>query len=197
MDSTEEYAEFLKKVGRTVYIDNISPMVTEAVLRAAFDQFGNVTKVQFIPTFMQPKGVPRAALVEMQNAKQAQEIISEMESSPFMIAGMPRPARAKAAKVEMFSSRPRKPGRIIRCRWLNPKDPSFEVAKKIKNLVKTHAAEASVLLERQLAEEENLDKQQAETLKANYKKLELIDAIFADGTAKRLAKHYRIEREDI
>lgn len=226
MDSTEEYAEFLKKVERTIYVDNISPAVTETVLKAAFNQFGNVTRVQFIPTFMQPNGVPQAALVEMETTKQAEQIISEMESCPFMIAGMPRPVRGKIAEVEMFDARPRKPGRKIRCRWLHPKDPKFEVAMKIKNLVKKHAAEVSFLLEvnptflhlinwdclnilkvicsitmlllqQQLAEEENLAKKQAETLRVNYKKLELIDGVFADGTAKHLARHYRIDAKDL
>lgn len=147
MDSTEEYAQFLKKVKRTVYLDNISPKVTETVIKAALDQFGNVMEVQFIPTFMQPEGVPRAALVEMENRKLAEQIINDMKNIPFMIAGMPRPVRAKAATVEMFDDRPVKPGRNIKCYWLFKKDPNFRVAQKIQNLVKTHAAEASFLLQ--------------------------------------------------
>lgn len=145
MDSTEEYAEFLKKVERTIYVDNISPDVTESVLKASFDQFGNVTAVQFIPLSMQLYGI-RAALVEMVNMKQAKNIVSEM-NKPFMICGMPRPVRVKAAVAEMFVDRPREPGRQIRCRWLDPRDPKCKVAKKIKEAVKRHAEEDAFLLE--------------------------------------------------
>lgn len=147
MDSTDEYAEFLKKVERTLYVDNISPDVTESVLKAAFDQFGYVTAVQFIPLSMQLlKNGIRAALVEMLDIKQAKDILSEM-NKPFMICGMPRPVRVKAAVAEMFVDRPRKPGRQIRCRWLDPRDPKCKVAKKIKEAVKRHAEEDAFLLE--------------------------------------------------
>ncbi|CAL5439946.1 unnamed protein product [Camellia sinensis] len=47
MDSAEaEYAAFEEKVRRTVSIDNLSPQVTEAVLKTALNQSGNVDKVQ-------------------------------------------------------------------------------------------------------------------------------------------------------
>lgn len=109
MDSNDEYAEFLKRVERNIYVDNISPEVTESVLKAALNQFGNVTAVQFIPAYLQPNGV-HAVLVEMENRKQAEDIMSDMANFPLMIGGMPRPVRAKAATLEMFSDRPRKPG---------------------------------------------------------------------------------------
>ena len=44
--------------------------------------------------------------------------------------------------------------------------------------------------QQQLAEEEKLANQQAETLKANYKKYEMMDTVLFDGTAKSLANHY-------
>lgn len=141
-----EYAAFEEKVKRTVYVDNLSPQVTEAVVKTALDQFGNVTNVQFIPNYIGPKNIPCAALVEMENSKQARQIISEIANFPFMMSGMPRPVRACAAEIEMFDDRPRKPGRKIQCRWLDPEDPDFEVAKKIKNLIGKHASEASYLL---------------------------------------------------
>lgn len=145
MDPKEVYAEFLKKVERTIYIDNISPDVTESVLKAAFNQFGNVSSVQFIPLLMQVNGIP-AALVEMENRKQARDLVHAMET-PFMIGGMPRPVRAKPARLEMFGDRPRNPGRQIRCRWLEPRDPKCKVAKKIKEVVKRHAKEDAFVLQ--------------------------------------------------
>lgn len=141
-----EYAAFEEKVKRTVYIDNLSPQVTESVLKTALNQFGNVTNAEFIPNYMEPASIPLAALVEMENSKQARQIISEMANFPFMMSGMPRPVRARAAEAEMFDERPRKPGRRIQCRWLSPEDPDFEVAKKIKNLTRKHATESSFLL---------------------------------------------------
>lgn len=194
--SSEEYAAFREKVKRTIYVDNMSPMVTEIVVKASFNQFGNVTSVQFIPTYLEPKTMARAALVEMENSKQARDIIADMETHPLMILGMPRPVRARPAEMEMFDDRPRKPGRRIKCRWLEPKDPDFEVAQKIKRVVNRHAAEASFLLEQQLAEEAKLGNQQVETLKANYKKYRLIDGLNEDGAVKRLAEFYKMPVSD-
>ncbi|KAL8457791.1 hypothetical protein ACS0TY_035607 [Phlomoides rotata] len=143
----QEYAAFLENVERTVYVDNLSPEVTEAILKAACNQFGSVKSVQFIPNYFEPINAPQAALVEMETPKQAREIIIEMANYPFMILGKPRPVRSRPATVEMFEDRPRKPGRKIVCRWLDPKDPDFEVAQKMKLLVKQHANEAALMLE--------------------------------------------------
>ncbi|CAL5391972.1 unnamed protein product [Camellia sinensis] len=194
MDSEEaEYAAFEEKVRRNVYIDNLSPQVTEAVLRTALNQFGNVEKVQFIPNYTEPRSIPRCALVEMENSKQAKQIVSEMGNFPFMMSGMPRPVRARAAEMEMFDDHPRKPGRKIKFRWLDPQDPDFKVAKELKLLTRKHAAESSFVLKVQLAQEEKLANQQAETLKANYEKYELIEGVLNDGSANRLARHYNMK----
>ncbi|XP_071915913.1 ASI1-immunoprecipitated protein 1-like isoform X2 [Coffea arabica] len=194
--SAEEYAAFEERVRRTVYMDNLSPQVTENVLKAALDQFVNVVNVQFIPNYINPQSLPRAALVEMETLNQASAIIAEMADSPFMVLGMPRPVRARTAEVEMFDSRPKKPGRKITYKWLDPEDPDFEVARKIKVLTRKHASETEFLLNHQLKEEENLANQQLETLKAHYKKYELIDAVLSDNTAKKLADRYRIPLSD-
>ncbi|KAL3531863.1 hypothetical protein ACH5RR_005384 [Cinchona calisaya] len=194
--SAEEYAKFEERVKRTIYMDNLSFEVTENVLKHALDQFGNVVNVQFIPNYINAQSLPRAALVEMETRAQATAIIAEMNNSPFMIGGMPRPARASYAAVEMFDDRPRKPGRRITYQWLDPKDPDFEVATKIKHLTRKHAAEADFLLNRQLEEEEKLANHQAETLKANYKKYQLIDGVLTDGTANKLAKNYNMHLSD-
>ncbi|BFG25233.1 hypothetical protein CerSpe_115080 [Prunus speciosa] len=191
-----EYAAFEEKVKRTVYLDNISPQVTDIVVRTALSQFGTVKNVQFIPDYFKSRNIAQCALVEMENPKQADAIVSEIAQFPFMMAGMPRPVRACPAKVEMFDDRPAKPGRNISCRWLEPNDPDFEMAQKLKRLTKKHAAEASSLLKQQLQEEENLAKQQNEALKANYKKYEMIDSVIADGTARHLAKRYKMRIAD-
>ncbi|XP_010044601.2 uncharacterized protein LOC104433494 isoform X2 [Eucalyptus grandis] len=191
-----EYAAFLEKVKRTVYVDNLSPQVTEPVLRTALDQFGMVKNIQFITNYIEPEHIPNRALVEMEDEEQAKAIVKLIASCPLMIVGMPRPVRACAAKVEMFEDRPAKPGRKIEVRWLDADDPNFEVAQKWKKIDKRHAAEARFLLKQQKAEEEKLAKQQADNLKANFAKYEMIDAIMADGTAARLAEYYGLNLRD-
>lgn len=194
--SEEEYAAFLEKVKRTIYVDNLSPQVTETVIKTALNQFGDVKSVQFIPIYLEPKPVPQAALVEMANPKQARAIISEMGNYPFMVLGMPRPVRARAARMEMFDDRPRKPGRRILCSWLDPNDPDFEAAKKVKNAVRKHAAETSIVLKQQQEEEEQLANQQSEMLKAQFKKYELLNAVFEDGTVRDLGRRYDMRIAD-
>ncbi|XP_057972464.1 uncharacterized protein LOC131160632 [Malania oleifera] len=189
----EEYAAFEEKVRRTVYIDNLSPQVTEAVIKTALNQFGSVSNVQFIPNYTISMNIPRCALVEMENSKQAKAIVSEMANFPFMMSGMPRPVRARNAEAEMFDNRPVKPGRKIHCRWSDPGEPDFQVAKKLKQLTRKHDAEASFLLKRQLKEEEKLSNQQEESLKANYRKFEMVDSVLMDGTAGRLGRRYNMK----
>ncbi|KAF7824654.1 RNA-binding family protein isoform 1 [Senna tora] len=192
----EEYASFEEKVKRTVYLDNLSPQVTESVLKTALDQFATVKSIKFIPNYLEPKIAAQCALVELDSVKKAKEVILMIVQYPFMISGMPRPVRARPAEVEMFDDRPRKPGRKLTCRWLEPNDPDFEVAQEIKQLTCKHAAEAALLLKHQLQEEEKLATQQSETLKGHYKKYKLIDSIMADGTAQRLARQYNLRVAD-
>ncbi|KAI7737711.1 hypothetical protein M8C21_011883 [Ambrosia artemisiifolia] len=190
----EKYAAFQEKVKKSIHIDNLSPQVTEAVLKSALGQFGKVTAVHLIPTYFTSGNV--CALVEMESAKQAEEIVAEMGDSPLMVSGMPRPVRAQKAKVEMFEDRPKKHERRIVCRWMDPTHPSFELAKKIKNLTKRHAAEAQYLMEQELADEQKLHNQQNETLQANYEKYKLIDGAQGDGALKRLAGYYGTTLDD-
>ncbi|OAY28478.1 hypothetical protein MANES_15G070000v8 [Manihot esculenta] len=197
MESTAEakYAAFEEKVKRTIFLYNLSPQVTKAVLRKALDQFGTVVSVSFIPNYLESRNFT-CALVEMEDSVKANKVISSISQCPFMVAGMPRPVRARQAEVEMFDDRPVKPGRRVSCNWLNPRDPDFEVAKKLKRLTRKHAAEASFLLKHQVGREEKLHKQQAETLRANFKKYETIAGVLSDRTAQKLAGHYGMRVSD-
>ncbi|KAJ0976889.1 hypothetical protein J5N97_012363 [Dioscorea zingiberensis] len=184
----KEYAAFQEKVKRTVFLDNMSSQVTEAVIRTALGQFGNVVNVEFIPNATIPFDIPQCALVEMGNEKEATAIISEMKNFPFMMSGMPRPVRAQPAKAGMFADRPSPPGRKPKVRWVKPSDPEFEVGKKLKKLVKKHRAETHALVQLQIVEEAKIEKQQSDQLKANYKKYEMIESVIQDGTTARLAR---------
>ncbi|GLT69299.1 hypothetical protein SLA2020_414590 [Shorea laevis] len=187
-----DYAAFEEKVKRTVYLDNLSPKVTEAVVKMALNQFGTVKSVQFIQNYMEPRNIPQFALVEMENSRQAKAVVSEISQFPFMMSGMPRPVRARPAEVEMFDGHPIKPGRRIQCRWLEASDPDFKIATEIKRLTWKHAAEVAFLLKQQLQEEEKLARQQQDKLKGHHKKYEMIDSIMTDGTARRLARRYNM-----
>ncbi|EHA8592308.1 hypothetical protein COCNU_contig69417195G000010 [Cocos nucifera] len=196
MEARKAYAEFEEKVKRTVFLDNLSHKVTPAVIKMALGQFANVVNVEFIPNYTIPYDIPQCALVEMENQEKANGIITEMTNFPFMIGGMPRPVRARPAKAEMFSDRPAPPDRKIEVRWVDPSDPDFEVAKKLKEMVQRHKAETLALVKLQLDEEEKLAKQQSEMLKSNVKKYEMIETIMQDKTASSLARHYGINLAD-
>lgn len=142
-----EYAAFEEKVKRTVYIDNLSPHVSEPILKAALEQFGSVKSVQFISNYLGPRNMPKCALVEMEDPKEANFVLAELSQFCFMISGMPRPVMARSAKAEMFDDRPKKPGREITVRWLEPREPDFPVAMQLKHLAKKHNAEAAFMLE--------------------------------------------------
>nr|POE70974.1 hypothetical protein CFP56_14716 [Quercus suber] len=158
LSAQADYAAFEERRKRTVYLDNLSPQVTEPVVKTALNQFGNVKSVQFIPNYIEPRNIPQCALVEMENTRQAEAVLSEIFQFPFMISGMPRP--------------------------------------KTKALIWKNAAESAFLQKQVLQEEEKLARQQDETLKANYKKFELIDSITLNdktGPADKLAKHYNLK----
>ncbi|KAF2314183.1 hypothetical protein GH714_023924 [Hevea brasiliensis] len=180
----------IEKVKRTIFVDNLSPQVTETVLAKALNQFGTVVSASLIPNYLEPRNI-LCALVEMEDSEKAKKVISSITEFPFLIAGMPRPVRACFAEVEMFDDRPVKPGRRVRCSWLDPSNPDFEVAKKLKRLTRKHAAEASFC-----TREEKLHKQQVENLKANFKKYEMIVGVLSDKTLQSLAGHYGMRVSD-
>ncbi|KAJ1430908.1 RNA-binding domain superfamily [Sesbania bispinosa] len=195
--SADEYAAFEEKVRRTVYFDNMSPQVTESVMRTAFAQFATVISIKFIPNYLGPGYLPRCALVELDSEKKAKEVITMTRQYPFMMAGMPRPVRARPAVMEMFDDRPMNPNnRKIECRWLDPSDPDFKVAKELKKLTQKQTAEIAFMHQLQLEEENKLAAQQQDTIKVHYKKFKMIHDIMADGTAPRLARGYNMHVAD-
>ncbi|KAF6147329.1 hypothetical protein GIB67_025888 [Kingdonia uniflora] len=186
------YTDFEEKVKRTVYFDNLSPQVTPLVIKTALAQFGDVKDIIFIPNYVRTNSIPACALVEMENANQAKSVVFEVTKLPFMMSGMPRPARARPAEAQMFADRPQKPGFEVKCQWLDPKDPDFHVAKKLTVRSKIHVAEAAFALKYQLDKEEALSNAQADTLKSNHKKIELFDNLMHDGSHGRLARRYNV-----
>jgi hypothetical protein len=191
-----ECADFEEKLKRTVYLDSLSPLVTVPILKTALGQFGVVVGAQILPNYLDPKNAAVSALVELQNERQAVNTVTEINVNAFMIAGMPRPVRARPAVAEMFPDRPAPPGRRIQCYWIESNDPDWGVAMKMKQLAKKHAAEASYLQKHQREEEEKLAEQQEKALRSNYSKYELIDKLYDDKTTERLARRYNITIAD-
>jgi hypothetical protein len=142
----EEYADFEARVKRTIYIDQLSPLVTSQVITAALAQCANVVSTEFIVNYTVPYDIPAAALVELDNESQAKAAVDLMNDFPFIIGGMPRPVRAAYAKPEMFRDRPRKPGLKFEISWVKQGDPEYDGMVKLKGLAKRQEAENMALV---------------------------------------------------
>lgn len=187
--SEKKYQEFQEKVKRTVCIASISPQVTPPIVTTAFSQFGTVKSVLFVQNGRPSR---QCALVEMENSKQAEVIIADMTVYPFMMCGMPRPVRVYPAKPDMYVDRPPKPAHQVQVKWMDPEDPDFRVAMKIKDLTEKHRLQASWLLKCQMEKEEKLHNHQEEMLKANHRKLEMVGKLRTDGTIDKLARGFNL-----
>lgn len=143
----KEYAVFKEKVKRTVFLSELSPVSTSSDITEALSQFGDVISIEIIPNLTIPDLIPQCVLVEMKDSKQAEKVIKEITNKPFMISGMPRPVRARAAQPRMFADRPPLPGTVIEARWVGCSDPGFEVGRKMKQLCEKHTAETLELIE--------------------------------------------------
>ncbi|KAG5375627.1 hypothetical protein IGI04_040223 [Brassica rapa subsp. trilocularis] len=192
-EEEEKYESFLSRVRRTVYVDELTPHASKSVVESAFSQFGTVKDVIFLPNYLGPKELPTGVLVEMESEQTAKAVIETVSQFPFMVAGMPRPVRASAARPAMFSDRPKKPGRTIQFRWVDPSDAEFDKAQRVKRLVRKHTAEAAFMIKKQLEEAEELAKQQSETVTTHHKKFEMIDKLTHDRVAQELAGRYNLK----
>ena len=83
-----DYATFEEKVKQTVYLDNLSPHITEPVVRFALNQFENVKSVHFIPNYIEPMNIPQCTLVEKEDLMQAEAVVSMTSNHYFMMSGM-------------------------------------------------------------------------------------------------------------
>jgi len=146
LETTKVYKEFEEKVKRTVYLDNLSRLATDAVITTALNQFGNVKSVSFLTNYTVPFDIPQSALVEMETEKDAESVVNILDEFPFMLSGMPRPVRAKHATAEMFNDRPRKPGRKLEFHWVGPTDPDCHNVRKFKLMSKRHELENLALI---------------------------------------------------
>ncbi|WVZ87784.1 hypothetical protein U9M48_034367 [Paspalum notatum var. saurae] len=195
--ATKEYAEFVEKVKRTIYIDHLSPQVTSPVIKAALAQCANVVNVEFIVNYTIQYDIPSAALVELQDDMQAKAAVELMNDFPFMIGGMPRPVRATLAKPEMFRNRPPRPAGVKRdFRWVEKGADEYVLMMKLRSLAKKHESENMALLKNVLEEEKCLEKQQQESLDANCKKYDMLENLVQKGSIKKLAHEYGVNLDD-
>ncbi|CAN6197428.1 unnamed protein product [Urochloa humidicola] len=192
LEAAKEYKEFEEKVKRSVYLDNLSALVTDAIVTMALNQFGNVKNVNFLTNYTIPFDIPQCALVEMETEKDAEHVVNMLDEFPFMMSGMPRPVRAKRATTEMFHDRPSKPGRKLEFCWVGPTDPDGHDIRKFKLMFKRHEVENLALIKNQLHEEALLAQHQQDDLNCNYRKLESVDSVILTGSVNRLARIYNL-----
>ncbi|CAL5089677.1 unnamed protein product [Urochloa decumbens] len=197
LEAAKEYKEFEEKVKRSVYLDNLSVLVTDAVVRMALNQFGNVKNVKFLTNYTIPFDIPQSALVEMETEKDAEHVVNMLNEFPFMMSGMPRPVRAKRATAEMFNDRPSKPGRKLEFCWVGPTDPDCHDVRKFKLMYKRHEVENLALIKNQLHEEALLAQHQQDNLNCNYRKLESIDSVIQTGSVNRLTRIYNLRFDEV
>ncbi|CAL5076173.1 unnamed protein product [Urochloa decumbens] len=197
LEAAKEYKEFEEKVKRSVYLDNLSVLVTGAVVRMALNQFGNVKNVKFLTNYTIPFDIPQSALVEMETEKDAEHVVNMLDEFPFMMSGMPRPVRAKRATAEMFNDRPSKPGRKLEFCWVGPTDPDCHDVRKFMLMYKRHEVENLALIKNQLHEEALLAQHQQDNLNCNYRKLESIDSVILTGSVNRLTRIYNLRFDEV
>ncbi|CAM0952812.1 unnamed protein product [Alopecurus aequalis] len=192
----KDYADFEARVKRTIYIDQLCPLVTSQVIKAGLAQCANVVSTEFVVNYTIPYDIPAAVLVELDDESQAKAAVDLMNDFPFIIDGMPRPVRAIYAKPEMFPDRPSRPGLKMEISWVQQGDPEYDGMTKLKGLAERQEAENMVLIKTELEEEMVLAMQQQETLNANYKKYDMLEDIMQNGNIKNLAYHYGFNLAD-
>ncbi|KAG2640936.1 uncharacterized protein LOC120666251 [Panicum virgatum] len=197
LEATKEYKEFEEKVKRTVYLDNLSLLATDAVIKMALNQFGNVKNVNFLTNYTVPFDIPQSALVEMETEKDAEYVVNMLDEFPFMMSGMPRPVRVKRATAVMFNDRPQKPGRKLEFCWVGPTDPDFHDVRRFKLMSKRHEVENLALIKNQLHEEALLAKHQQDNLNFHYRKLESIDGVIMTGWLNHLTRIYNLNFDEV
>ncbi|KAM0857981.1 hypothetical protein ACQ4PT_048109 [Festuca glaucescens] len=197
LEAVKQYQEFVEKVKRTVYLDNLSHQVTEAVIKAALSQFCTIRKVSFVVNYTIPYNIPHSALVEMETEKDAEVVVSMLHDFPFMMSGMPRPVRAIHATAKMFNDRPRRPGSKLKFRWMGHTDPDFKMVKKLKLLSRKHEVENLALIEHELEEEKLVAAKQQENLNVNYEMMETMDSVLLSGMSNYLSSIYNVNWNDV
>ncbi|KAJ4809552.1 RNA-binding (RRM/RBD/RNP motifs) family protein [Rhynchospora pubera] len=197
-EARKAYEQFRAKVARTVYLEQLSPQVTEAVIKSAFSQMGKVEHVELLPNQVMPSAnLAQAALVEMETEKQAQAVLSTLSDFPFMMSGMPRPIRAKQAWPRMFPSRPTVPGKKpIEFRWVKPGEQDYDKIKAMVSKANEQQSERVALIKAQMKVEEQLAHEQQKKLTEYYKRYGIIDKSVGDGTIPKLAACYGINLAD-
>ncbi|KAJ3709264.1 hypothetical protein LUZ61_012969 [Rhynchospora tenuis] len=197
-EATKAYQQFRAKVNRTVYLEHLSPQVTEAVIKSALSQVGQVEHVELLPNQVMPfENLAQAALVEMETEKQAKAVLSTLSDFPFMMSGMPRPVRARQASPRMFPNRPTVPGKKpIEFQWVKPGEQDYDKIKAMVSKANEQQSERIALIKAQLKVEEQLAHEQQKKLTDYYKRYDIIDKSVGDGTIPKLATCYGINLAD-
>eukprot|EP00270_Netrium_digitus_P020541 TRINITY_DN8502_c0_g1_i1.p1 TRINITY_DN8502_c0_g1~~TRINITY_DN8502_c0_g1_i1.p1 ORF type:complete len:206 (+),score=84.76 TRINITY_DN8502_c0_g1_i1:92-709(+) len=197
-DTLEEERQYLEKVSRTVFIDNISPGAKDSVVQAGVEQFGNVRSL----TRMDVAEAVGAGhmLVDMMSAEEAQQFVIQLEERLFMLGGLPRPARASMAVEEMMERKnpTRQPLRLIavgktEMDEVGSSSSKARIAKLWYRLLIRQHEEKKLLHKVQQEEMERLAKQQEELMKRHVQRLEMLESV-GDTASKLLLQLQQPDR---
>ncbi|KAJ7538936.1 hypothetical protein O6H91_11G089800 [Diphasiastrum complanatum] len=183
--------DFKNKVKCSVFLYDLAPTVSKAVVLTALGQFGNVVDVEIIKNYLDPKQAPVRALVEMETPAQARSVLNQMKDFLFMMGGMPRPVKAIPATEALLSDCPLPKKRLkLEPRILKKTDPGGALAFEWRDLAQRHLAEVELLTKCQKEAEEKLATEQEEQLSVYYKALKRVYDAYDSGAVQKMRDSY-------
>lgn len=186
MNDDERMTAFESLAERCVVLDNLSSNVTHGTVRSALGQFGAVLGVKMVinPADMKFTG---AAIAEMQNKEQRDQVVRELREYLFMVGAMPRPARAIPATPLLLIDHPwrRNPNKI-RPRLVSVGDPDFEALKAREYKARVQADDNELLLLEMEKAEIQLEKAQEKSCQELMDKLNMIAKEVRAGTIQKM-----------
>ncbi|CAM6096259.1 unnamed protein product [Calypogeia fissa] len=186
MSEDQRKTAFENLAERCVVLDNLASNVTQATVRSALGQFGTVLGVKMVinPANMKFIG---AAIAEMQNKDQRDQVVKELREYLFMVGAMPRPARAIPATPLLLIDHPwrRNPNKI-RPRLVSKTDPSAEALKAREHKARVQADDNEQLHLVMEREEIQLEKAQEKSCQELMDKLKMIAKEVRSGTIREM-----------
>eukprot|EP00271_Cylindrocystis_brebissonii_P007634 TRINITY_DN211_c1_g2_i1.p1 TRINITY_DN211_c1_g2~~TRINITY_DN211_c1_g2_i1.p1 ORF type:complete len:201 (-),score=26.15 TRINITY_DN211_c1_g2_i1:475-1077(-) len=189
---TQEYGYHLS---RTVFIDNLSPLVTLDVLQEAVGQFGHIITKEFLNHDLPPYPKANCALLEMASEEHANNVVKEFDEKLFMLGGLPRPITATIARPE-------------HCPWLG--DGEKVVVKVVderssdgkcafawRALAMRHLKEMEVLREKQKADLKEFGEAQTKDIKSQINKIDMLKKLGADEAHVNCRRMYGIDEAEV
>ncbi|GJP45396.1 hypothetical protein CLOM_g4792 [Closterium sp. NIES-68] len=205
----EREASFAERVARSIFVDELCPAVTPAVLQSALGQFGAVRSVQLVPNLLLPRRSSGCAIVELHSRDVAAKMLADLSESLLIVGAGPRPVRACKARADMFDgafvfpsalhaaalSQPA-PAAASAAAWHGapcssaPALPGFRRARRWKEVAGRQAEEMKMLAEHVAWEKQQVGERQRVRIEEDLRRLTLIDHAMAPNGAIAHLRHY-------